>query len=90
MRAEDPRLDDLGHTDFRLARQLKYYTTNDPPPTRVRPMPLGLLLLLFENFSTGSSKSQAIVDLALIAFFFVLRPGEYCSGDLMFFNLHFD
>ena len=80
MRAEDPRLDDLGHTDFRLARQLKYYTTNDPPPTRVRPMPLGLLLLLFENFSTGSSKSQAIVDLALIAFFFVLRPGEYCSG----------
>ena len=43
-------------------------------------MPLGLLLLLFENFSTGSSKSQAIADLALITFFFMLRPGEYCSG----------
>ena len=68
MGAKDPRLDDLGHTDFRLARQLKYYTKNDPPPTRVRPMPLGLLLLLFENFSTGSSKSQSIADLALIAF----------------------
>ena len=80
MGAKDPRLDDLGHTDFRLARQLKYYTKNDPPPTRVRPMPLGLLLHLFEKNSTGSSKSKAIADLALITFFFMLHPGGYCSG----------
>ena len=77
---KDPRLDNLGKTDFRLARQLKAYTKGDPPPTRVRPMPLGLLSCLVENFSIGSDKSQAIADLAMIAFFFMLRPGEYCSG----------
>ena len=78
--AKDPRLDDLGKTDFRLARQLKAYTKGDPPLTRVHPMPLVLLSCLVEFFSTGSDKSQAIADLAMIAFFFMLRPGEYCSG----------
>ena len=29
---------------------------------------------------SGSSKYQAIADLAWIAFFFLLRPGEYSAG----------
>ena len=29
---------------------------------------------------SGSPRDQAIADLAWIAFFFLLRPGEYCAG----------
>ena len=40
---QKPKTGWIGKLDFRLARQLKAYTKGDQPPTRVRPMPLGLL-----------------------------------------------
>ena len=42
--ATDPRLDRMGKVDFRLRRQLTCYEKEDPPPTRVRPVPITLLL----------------------------------------------
>ena len=30
--------------------------------------------------NSGSPRDKAIADLAWIAFFFLLRPGEYCAG----------
>jgi len=38
----DPRKTFLGETDPRLARQLKGYKRADPPPTRVKPIPIGI------------------------------------------------
>ena len=43
-------------------------------------MHVGLLWRWVAILSTGYDKSQAIADLAMIAFFFMLRPGKYCSG----------
>jgi hypothetical protein len=81
--ARDPRHDHLGHTDFRLARQFRSYDKQDPPPTRVRPVPLQLLLHLHDSVTqlpTATDRQRAVSDLALMAFFFLLRPGEYCKS----------
>ena len=78
--AQDPRLDQLGKLDFRLRRQLAKYQKDDPAPTRVRPIPLTLLLHLHKRATIRGEIQQHIADLALLAFFFLLRPGEYCKG----------
>jgi hypothetical protein len=78
--AADPRVDRLGRVDFRLRRQLAAYAKEDPAPTRVRPVPLQLLHRLFDQHRAGSDRERAIADLASIAFFFLLRPGEYCEA----------
>lgn len=78
--ARDPRMDDLGAIDLRIRRQLRSYDREDPPPSRVRPVPLQLLLYVFEIYHNGTPKQQAVADLCIIAFFFLLRPGEYCEG----------
>ena len=78
--APDPRLDQVGSIDFRLRRQLAAYRREDPPPSRVRPIPLQLLHHTFDCLRAGTARQRAIADLALIAFFFLLRPGEHCDG----------
>jgi hypothetical protein len=68
-------------TDFRLYRQLRCYAKQDPPPSRVKPLPLAVLhnvrqLAAFK----GDQISLAVSDLSYLAFFWLLRPGEYCSS----------
>ena len=43
MGADDPRLDNFGQIDFRLRRQLAGYARTDPPPARVKPIPVQIL-----------------------------------------------
>jgi hypothetical protein len=57
----DPRLTSSGKLDLRLSRQLSAYKKQDPPPTRVKPIPFPILA------QTAN----------LCYFFFLLRPGEY-------------
>ena len=78
--ASDPRMDAVGNIDFRLRRQLAKYQNDDPAPTRVRPIPLTLLLHLHKRATIRGEIQQHIADLALLAFFFLLHPGEYCKG----------
>jgi hypothetical protein len=40
---KDPRLQDTGKIDFRLHRQLQAYNKADPPPHRVKPVPLQVI-----------------------------------------------
>ena len=80
--AKDPRLDNMGKVDFRLRRQLTCYEKEDPPPTRVRPVPITLLLDMHTRALRKSDVATHIAELALVAFFFLLRPGEYCQGDV--------
>jgi hypothetical protein len=78
MGSPDPRLTPAGKHDFRLRRQYNCYAKADPPPNRVKPIPLPILrhILQLANASTDSA-AIAIADMIVIAFFFLLRPGEY-------------
>ena len=82
MGAPDPRLaPNSSHLDLRLTRLLRSYSKSDPAPVRVKPIPLTILhqasciALLADDPS-----SLAASDLMWLAFFFLLRPGEYSAS----------
>jgi hypothetical protein len=83
--APDPLHDRLGKTDFHLYRQFGTYSKQDPPPTRVRPVPLQLLVhqhASIKHLPTETDQQKAVADLAILAFFFLLRRRVYSkSGD---------
>ena len=75
---QDPRLNCHDNLDFRLARMIKSYKKKDPPPNRVKPVPLSVIRRIAQISFAGNSPNQhAIADMIIIAFFFLLRPGEY-------------
>ena len=78
--APDPRLNNMGAIDFRLGQQFATYKKEDPAPGRVRPLPVSILHCMYSVANSGSPIEKAIADLTWIAFFFLLRPGEYCAG----------
>jgi hypothetical protein len=82
--ARDHRLDHhTGQIDFRLQRQFRSYEKSDPPPHRDKPVPIQLVkqaLQVAHRTVAGSPENQAIADMICIAFFFLLRPGEYTCG----------
>lgn len=74
----DPRLNSFGKIDFRLQRQLACYSKQDPPPNRVKPIPVPILQHVMAAAITAARPfSIAVADMIAIAFFFLLRPGEY-------------
>ena len=80
MGSHDIRLDPTGATDFRLGRQLRCYTKQDPPPKRVKPIPIQVVHALVEAAYAATNPDPpylAIIDMICIAFFFLMRPGEY-------------
>jgi hypothetical protein len=69
-----------GKLDFRLQRQLRAYKKTDLAPSQVKPIPIQLIHTILHNAQTTtrpSASTQAIADMICIAFFFLLRPGEY-------------
>ena len=80
--AKDIRKDTVGSIDFRIQRQLRSYTRADPPPDRVKPIPIPLIMhvLAAAYSAAGTHGTKAIADMIVIAFFFLLRPGEYTGG----------
>ena len=80
MGTDDPRLDTYGNIDFRLRRQFAGYKRQDPPPDRVKPIPVQIIRhLLAIAHSTANDGNQAVADMIALAFFFLLRPGEYTT-----------
>lgn len=77
--AKDPRKDAHNKIDFRLTRQLHSYAKADPPPIRVKPAPITLVLYILRvaHEIDITDDNQAIADAICIAFYFLLRPGEY-------------
>jgi hypothetical protein len=74
----DPRLTAKGTLDLRLTRQLAAYGKEDPPPHRNKPVPISVLRKAVEyRLLAHSCKAQAIADMLLLGFYFMLRPGEY-------------
>jgi hypothetical protein len=74
----DPRLTSTGALDFRLQRQLASYARRDPPPQRVKPIPLPILQHATQLAYAGDTpRATCSADMVIIGFFFLLRPGEY-------------
>jgi hypothetical protein len=72
--------------DIRLRGLIKGYSRDDPPPRRAKPIPVTYFLYAMElaypanpppNFQPDPAQA-ACADLLCIAFFFLMRPGEYC------------
>jgi hypothetical protein len=74
----DPRLLPSGKLTFRLQRQLSYYNKKDPPPNRVKPIPIQVLRTTCTTLRLAQHpRSTALADMLTLGFFFLLRPGEY-------------
>ena len=77
----DPRLNTSGNLDFRLQRMLSSYSKEDPPPNRVKPVPISVIRRIFAVASTMvDPHCTCVADMIGLAFFFLLRPGEYANS----------
>ena len=78
--ASDPRLNTASQTDFRIKRMLAAWKKQDPPATRVKPVPISVIrriAFVAQHLPPNSHLLLAVADMIIIAFFFLLRPGEY-------------
>ena len=60
---------------------LRGWKREDPPPNRVKPVPIQVIrrIVFIASFATHPLL-QCTADMILLAFFFLLRPGEYTDG----------
>ena len=79
MGAKDPRLDHSGKQDFRLTRMFAAWKKVDDPPQRVEPIPMQILLRA-EEFVGLHERDRATMDCIWMAFYYLLRPGEYANA----------
>ncbi len=80
--AKDPRLNSAHTIDFRLQRTLKAWKACDPAPDRVKPIPIQVIRrIAFLAQSSPDPTLCASADMIIIAFFYLLRPGEYTDND---------
>jgi len=77
--APDPRMKEgCAKLDFRLTRLQAAWAKQDPPPHRVKPLPIQVIRLIASWAQESSQDAvKAISDMIILAFFFLLRPGEY-------------
>jgi hypothetical protein len=77
--ALDPRKDGHGGIYFRIQRQLQAYKKDDAPPKRFKPIPILIIIYILAQANGNQRKEPevAIADMITIAFFFLLRPGEF-------------
>jgi len=76
----DIRLDAHGDIDFRLKRQSQSHQKVDPPPSRVKPIPVQVVnAIVVASYCAQpvDETLRAFADMICLAFFFLLRPGEY-------------
>ena len=82
MGARDPRLN-VGELqiDFRIRRMLNAYSKSDPPPNRVKPIPVQVIRRIIFLAKNNPQDAALIMeaDMIALAFFFLLRPGEYTA-----------
>ena len=82
--AKDIRHNQAGNNDFRIVRQIGCWKKQDSPPTRVKPVPITMILHLIAT-AFGAARitsTMAVVDMIIIAFYFLLRPGEYTGTSI--------
>ena len=78
--AKEPLMTSTGKIDGRLQLQFHCYSLQDPPLSWVKPIPVQVLRrLACVAASSNDQELQAVVDMIIIAFFFLLWPGEYAD-----------
>ena len=86
--ANDPRLNSAHTIDFRLQRTLKAWKLSDPAPDRVKPIPIQVIRhIAFLAQSSPDPTLCATADMIIIAFFYLMRPGEYTDNNKSPFRL---
>lgn len=78
MGSPDPCLNSFGTRHYVLQQQLRGYARADPSAIRVQPIPFPLVTHTITTALTLFD--QATAELAVIGFFFLLRPGEHTHG----------
>ena len=75
MASPDPRMNVFGKIDFWLSSLWQAWKHEYPPPHRVKPIPLKVICWLIEvpQFS-NQVPLLAVVDMVILAFFFLLCP----------------
>jgi hypothetical protein len=69
---------------------LKAFSKKDPPPHRVKPVPVAVLCNVVATAATLQCPHRvAMADMTILAFFFLLRPGEYTGGSSDTAPFHF-
>jgi hypothetical protein len=81
--ADNPRLNSVFKINFRLQRTLAAWKITDPAPLRVKPMPISVIrrIAVMATSDIGDDTYCAAADMVIIAFFFLLRLGEYIDND---------
>ena len=81
MGADDPRMNSSQNIDFRLQRMFSYWKKSDSPPNRVKPVPIQVIRnILFVASTSNNPLILRTADMIVLAFFFLLRPGEYTAS----------
>ena len=75
--AQDPRLVQDGRLDYRLSSMLRHYRLSDPPPARVKPIPVPILVAATVSTRDQTPILQSCGDMICIALYYLCRPGEY-------------
>ena len=71
MGAKDPRLDHAGKQDFWLTRMFSAWKKEDDPPTRVKPVPMSILLRAAE-LAGDNVRDKATMDCIWMVFYYLL------------------
>jgi hypothetical protein len=79
MGAHDPRLNSAHEIDFHLQQTLCAWKHTDPEPLCVKPIPIPVIrrIAVSATLDLADNTFRAAVDMIIIAFFFLLCPGEY-------------
>jgi hypothetical protein len=90
MGAQDLRLNSAYEIDFRLQWTLCTWKHTDPAPLRVKPIPITVIhrIVVLAMSDVVDDTFQAAADMIIIAFFFLLRPGEYTDNNEDPFHLN--
>jgi hypothetical protein len=82
--AKDPCLNSANQIDFWLQCMIKSWKSSNPAPLHVKPIPIqviGRVASLSQLLSTSDFLYQATTDMIILAFFFLLWPGEYTDNN---------
>jgi hypothetical protein len=73
----DPRYDATGQVHRELRDLQRAFKSGDPPPERVKPVPMQLVAHAVAQAQQGTEFDRACADLLIIGIYYLLCPGEH-------------
>ena len=75
--APDPRYSADGKLDYRLRSMFRGYRLTDPAPSRVKPIPIPVLIRACQEARNTTPLLASCADMICIGLYYLCRPGEY-------------